>query len=895
MFTSFRRFALASIVALMFTTLLNAQETAVPVTEDIDRLPDGAMTFGVKGGDDYIESQLDVLIPLYYHNDAGLLFINPRASYNDNHEEELNFGGGYRYLFKDKNIILGGNIYYDSRWPESNAQFDQLGLGVEFLSLWVDARANYYLPEDKVELVDTKEDVNLIGSSSQTAYSQWADGSTIYERQQTTTVNTYLHEYFETYEGTLEGWDAEIGVRIPMPWDSVETRVFGGYYSFDPNIEVEKVEGWKGRLEVRALPAILLDAEFFEDDKLFGVDYLVGARVQVPCNLGNMFNGENPFKGFTDAFKSGKREFKQRLFTDQVMRDPHIQVRRVVEETLTTFDELFVSKKTIRLFDNVVFVDDSNISGIEDGSLDNPFDTIAEGLAAQQDGRLVFVFGGNYNESVEIVRNVMLIGEGFRLGRGRGFGSGEFAVITGKGDTDQGAAIRVIGALGANQVVIKGFDINNTGTFGNLGTLLGGGLSPSDLNDFVRNATGVLVENTVSFEFAGNIVRNTPMGITEWHLNTPAFSSDIHHNAFLGNGVAATSVAINSGGASRINNNLMIGNIAGVVAVEAGLGAPAGLRVGHEINNNIIVGGGLDTLLNPMLSGMNIPLIGGTYQLPPVGGIGILGVTAGSIESGYRIENNRISRNLIGLAGVELMGAAATYGISGNTFENNAIGAALVAFNGAELNFTLEDNRFKGGLLSELARPLLPAGMEIPDTDLMAVFVGSFSLGGTPTAVNGLISNNRISDHLIGITALGVGDKSSMDLTISRNHMSGSGLGALANIPAADIASFLAANPTVNDTLTALGIPGLQTLITDDYGLLGIGAGALMGSQIKLAVDGNLINNFALSAAAVAWNAGTIDLTLTRNNANSGGIWWEAGGTIAPLVNTGNNFVFTEL
>ena len=357
MFTSFRRFTLASIAAIMFSTLLNAQETAVPVTEDIDRLPDGAMTFGVKGGDDYIESQLDILIPLYYHNDAGLLFINPRASYNDNHEEELNFGGGYRYLFEDKNIILGGNIYYDSRWPRSDAQFDQLGIGVEFLSLWVDARANYYLPEDKVVLVDTQEDVTLIGSISQTAYSQWADGTTIYERQQTTTVNTYLHEYFETYEGTLEGWDAEIGVRIPMPWDSVETRVFGGYYSFDPNIEVEKVEGWKGRLEVRALPAILLDAEFFEDDKLFGVDYLVGARVQVPCNLGNMFSGENPFKGFVDAFKSGKHEFKQRLFTDQVVRDPHIQVRRVVEETLTTFDELFVSRKTVRLFDDVVFVD----------------------------------------------------------------------------------------------------------------------------------------------------------------------------------------------------------------------------------------------------------------------------------------------------------------------------------------------------------------------------------------------------------------------------------------------------------------------------------------------------------------------------------------------------------
>ena len=72
--------------------------------------------------------------------------------------------------------------------------------------------------------------------------------------------------------------------------------------------------------------------------------------------------------------------------------------------------------------------------------------------------------------------------------------------------------------------------------------------------------------------------------------------------------------------------------------------------------------------------------------------------------------------------------------------------------------------------------------------------------------------------------------------------------------------------------------------------------GTLMGSDVKCNVSGNVMDNFALSAAAVAWNSGSIDLTMNYNIGDSGAIWWaSSGSTIDPLTAIGNNFAVTEV
>ncbi|UCF07975.1 MAG: right-handed parallel beta-helix repeat-containing protein [Thermoplasmata archaeon] len=58
-----------------------------------------------------------------------------------------------------------------------------------------------------------------------------------------------------------------------------------------------------------------------------------------------------------------------------------------------------------------IYVDDDNTSGIEDGSLLNPYNTIQEGVDAEAAGDTVYVFAGTYMENVWMDKNLILEGE----------------------------------------------------------------------------------------------------------------------------------------------------------------------------------------------------------------------------------------------------------------------------------------------------------------------------------------------------------------------------------------------------------------------------------------------------------------------------------------------------
>lgn len=133
------------------------------------------VTFGLHAAENEAAGMGDVLIPLYRH-ERGLIFLNPRASFNDRDEEEVNLGLGVRQLFEGRlPFILGANVYYDGRWTRNHNRFDQLGLGAEFLSDWVDARANYYLPDHETALADTvqTETVETRRSRAQEVETWW--------------------------------------------------------------------------------------------------------------------------------------------------------------------------------------------------------------------------------------------------------------------------------------------------------------------------------------------------------------------------------------------------------------------------------------------------------------------------------------------------------------------------------------------------------------------------------------------------------------------------------------------------------------------------------------------------------------------------------------------------
>ena len=87
--------------------------------------------------------------------DKSALFLNLRDTLDDSKQNLFSAGLGFRTLIDDPGVIIGGNVFYDNIDSPAGNTFNELGLGAEILSKWVDARFNYYLPESGRKLTGT--------------------------------------------------------------------------------------------------------------------------------------------------------------------------------------------------------------------------------------------------------------------------------------------------------------------------------------------------------------------------------------------------------------------------------------------------------------------------------------------------------------------------------------------------------------------------------------------------------------------------------------------------------------------------------------------------------------------------------------------------------------------
>lgn len=69
----------------------------------------------------------------------------------------------------------------------------------------------------------------------------------------------------ETYEEALGGWDAEVGLLLPI--ERMETRIYAGGYTLEGDLNGSG-SGWKTRLEVRPTKRLSLEVSYREDDLL---------------------------------------------------------------------------------------------------------------------------------------------------------------------------------------------------------------------------------------------------------------------------------------------------------------------------------------------------------------------------------------------------------------------------------------------------------------------------------------------------------------------------------------------------------------------------------------------------------------------------------------------------
>ena len=467
--------------------------TSLSAAEDEAVYDGGQLTIGGRAGEaGYTQSFVDMLYPIL-QLDNGVLFVNPRGTLGEDSRDEVNLGLGYRHLIPDSKLILGGNIYYDSHWSSNNNRFDQLGFGLEALSEWIDARINYYLPES-----DTKS----TGSSAV----MWSDP---YAEE-----NSIFQESYGLVERAREGYDAEIGVKLPYLDRWAEVRTFVGYHEFQSEFSGgHDLSGWKGRLEVRVAPALTLDAEIFENDKIHGTDYYVGARVSVPFNLGNIFAGRNPFEGAVQAFsRKPERTFNGRL-NEMVIRDQYIRM-----------EEDFGGPGTqVEVADDVMFVD--NQFGNSDGSAEDPYDEIQTAVdeASSKGMSNVYVNATDkiYEENVDLPEGMNIWGS-IPLNGGKVYGPdtpSELPVVDG---ASNGPTITLATGSG-----VHGFQVKNSGT--------GSGVTTHSVLGEDTTRFGILGVNVTDSIISKNLIEDTTTGIRIFTDNVTDVNIDIENNVVRNN------------------------------------------------------------------------------------------------------------------------------------------------------------------------------------------------------------------------------------------------------------------------------------------------------------------------------------------------------------------------
>lgn len=116
-----------------------AQEAAA--SQPAKNYPAAYLNFGVRFGEEDLEGYSDMILPLL-NNEQNIIFFNPRVSLMDEGANEFNLGLGYRRLVTN-GLVLGGNVFVDSRESAHGNRFNQWGAGVELLSQYVDFRANH--------------------------------------------------------------------------------------------------------------------------------------------------------------------------------------------------------------------------------------------------------------------------------------------------------------------------------------------------------------------------------------------------------------------------------------------------------------------------------------------------------------------------------------------------------------------------------------------------------------------------------------------------------------------------------------------------------------------------------------------------------------------------------
>ena len=308
----------------------------------------------------------------FFNVEDGLFFGDSRLSMANEGQLAWAFGGGYRHYISAWDVVVGANSYFDAD-QLTGAHLKQWGVGAELLANNWEARGNYYQPF----------------SSVPTLTGQRVDpGSVAFTGQNIT------FDRIDTFAEALKGFDAEAGFLLPGELsERFDVRAFGGGYHYE-GANIPGFTGWSSRVQADIGGWLELGLKV-TDDKLFDTTVSFSAVV----HLGGFHSQEHT-----------KRSAIQR-FRDPVRRNMNVLASLT---DITAAGQLATTTGGVPL--TVAHVNSNATGPVFNGTVNNPFDLLTQGLGAGTD--IVFVHAGSvFNAAPQNVVNLLpgqqVIGEGF--------------------------------------------------------------------------------------------------------------------------------------------------------------------------------------------------------------------------------------------------------------------------------------------------------------------------------------------------------------------------------------------------------------------------------------------------------------------------------------------------
>ncbi len=653
----------------------------------------------VKMGNDRTITGTELFFPLSW-NGEYLTFGDIRISADDNDGREGNLGFGFRHIPSGRDFLVGAYGFFDRRVSELNNMFSQMTFGLELLTEDLDFRTNFYQSLSETKYVGQTETTNVDFSGHGLVASR------------------YLQTTSET---PLSGMDFETGIKLPFFEDA---RVYGGFYHFDHD-DSDTINGLRARARMRVTDWLQLGYEY-QHDNIRGETSYAELRLRFPL-------------GGYSSRKTKPQGIYARL-DEQVIRDIDI-VTRPETRSSTPVSNAAVLNAATGTPPVIYHVDNTSTPG-GNGSIESPFNVLADAQAAAAANEIIYVHSGDgtsagQNSGITLAKlGQKLIGAGVSL---------TFANLG-----------LVLNGFSPNTIAIKASTppvISNTAGIGitvSANDVEIAGLSVKDITNsgiYISNADNISVHD-VTVDNIGNAT--THYGIFAQYNAAGSYNLDLSRNTVRN--VFQDAVYILTQGTAVLNSTIEGNSFSN--------SGRYGLHVRSEATS----------VSNPLISG-NTVFDNSNYgiMLNSLGGSSLTENVTGNIISGnssYGIHQYS--------QGTSTLNGSVT---QNHIFGNNSYGISFLTADTSGLTVTASENTVEDNTSSAIyARSTV-------DSTSNVTFTGNILRGNTATGIvirsesnstmNGTVSGNTISGNTgYGVTLVGT-DTSSTTGSITGNNITG--------------------------------------------------------------------------------------------------------------------------